>query len=96
MQNAEGRELVLAEGGFAIRGVRESDKRALGVWSEGATEGTKPRILGNYDLSAEGSRCARGEGAFVVSSRGAVGVGECLLSFSSSYHPPRTNFLVCR
>jgi len=72
-----GRDLLLAEGSFAISNVRKGDKRALGVFEKDKHEGTFPRILGNYDLSAEGSRSSRSDGTFAV-SKGAVGIVDLL------------------
>jgi len=68
-----GREVMTAEGSFAVHNERKSDGRALGVYSRATSEGTSPRIVGNYDLDSTGGSTAGKEGAFVV-SKGAVGI----------------------
>lgn len=73
------RDLVLAEGSFAMANVRQDNARALDVLSEGSQEGTFPRIRGNYDLTSSGTRSGRGEGTYALClGRGAVGVVDLL------------------
>jgi hypothetical protein len=47
-----GREVMTADGAFAICSERASDGRALGVYDETTLEGTRPRLIGNYDHSS--------------------------------------------
>ncbi len=69
-----GRDVLTAEGGFAICNVRRGDGRALGLYDEKVNEGTSPRVIGNYDKDDAGEGKAPGrQGAFVV-SKGAVGI----------------------
>lgn len=72
-----GREVMTADGAFAIKNERASDGRYLDPYvadsTTGVFEGTSPRIVGNYDLATpEGWNPGR-EGAFAVSD-GAVGI----------------------
>lgn len=74
-----GRYLQLAEGGWAISNVRKSDKRALREYDTKINEGTSPKIMGNYDLSASGTRNSRRIGTYAV-SKGASGIVDLLES----------------
>ncbi|EMR72538.1 putative uncharacterized conserved protein ucp014753 protein [Eutypa lata UCREL1] len=72
-----GREVMTADGAFAIKNERASDGRYLDPYvadsTTGVFEGTSPRIVGNYDLATpEGWNPGR-EGAFAASD-GAVGI----------------------
>jgi len=71
------RDLQLAEGSWAISNVRKEDKRALREYDSKTCEGTFPKIMGNYDLSAAGTKASRREGTYAV-SKGAVGIVDLL------------------
>ncbi|KAK7954487.1 hypothetical protein PG988_015181 [Apiospora saccharicola] len=73
---AEGREVMTADGSFAIRNQREPDGRYLDLYdAEKGGEGTFPKIIGNYDLNTPEGWAAGEKGAFAVSLRaGAVGI----------------------
>ncbi|KAK8100323.1 hypothetical protein PG999_010697 [Apiospora kogelbergensis] len=73
---AAGREVMTADGSFAIRNQREPDGRYLDLYDPAkGGEGTFPKIIGNYDLNTPEGWAAGREGAFAVSSRaGAVGI----------------------
>jgi hypothetical protein len=68
-----GREVMTADGAFAIRNETGPDGRHLGVYDKGAGEGTRPRIIGNYDLSTPEGWAPGRDGTFAVSD-GAVGI----------------------
>jgi hypothetical protein len=72
-----GREVMTADGSFAIRNIRKSDGRALRLYDPQTHEGTYPKIMGNYDLDSGGGTSAGTEGAFAASS-GAVGIIDLL------------------
>lgn len=70
---AAGREVMTADGSFAIRNVNGTDGRYLGAYDATTCEGTSPIIIGSYDTNTpEGWTCGA-SGAFAV-SRGAVGI----------------------
>jgi hypothetical protein len=68
-----GREIMTADGSFAICNTNSKNGRYLDLYDASICEGTHPKIIGNYDLlTAEG--WANGKsGAFAV-SKGAVGI----------------------
>lgn len=68
-----GRELMTADGAFAICNERIKDRRYLDLYSTETYEGTLPKIIGNYDLNTPEGSAPGGEGAFAV-SKGAVGI----------------------
>lgn len=68
-----GREVMTADGSFAIRNERALDGRYLDPYDAAACEGTRPRIIGNYDVATPEAWAGGREGAFAV-SRGAVGI----------------------
>lgn len=68
-----GREVQTADGAFAICNERAADGRYLGAYDAAACEGTRPRLIGNYDLSTPEAWASGAEGAFAV-SKGAVGI----------------------
>jgi hypothetical protein len=70
---AEGREVMTADGGFAISNQRAADGRYLGLYDAAAGEGTQPKLIGNYDIATPEAWADGWEGAFAV-SKGAVGV----------------------
>ena len=70
-----GREVMTADGSFAICNEREEDGRYLDLWDEQKGEGTQPRLIGNYDLSTPEAWATGAKGAFAVSKKaGAVGI----------------------
>ncbi|KAK8001410.1 hypothetical protein PG991_013632 [Apiospora marii] len=74
---AAGREVMTADGSFAIRNQREPDGRYLDLYDaeKKGGEGTFPKIIGNYDLNTPEGWAAGEKGAFAVSLRaGAVGI----------------------
>ncbi|KFY11440.1 hypothetical protein V491_07209 [Pseudogymnoascus sp. VKM F-3775] len=70
-----GRDVMTADGSFAIYNVAKADGRALRPYKAELNEGTSPRIVGNYDLDAAGGSNSGAEGAFAV-SKGAVGIAD--------------------
>ncbi|KOS21304.1 hypothetical protein ESCO_006749 [Escovopsis weberi] len=68
-----GRRVVTADGAFAIRNVDSRNGRFLDLYDAERCEGSRPKILGNYDVhDREGWEDGK-VGAFAVSS-GAVGI----------------------
>lgn len=70
---AEGREVATADGSFAISNQRSADGRYLDAYDPATFEGTRPRLIGNYDLATPEAWASGEEGAFAV-SKGAVGI----------------------
>ncbi|KAH8652437.1 hypothetical protein BX600DRAFT_386946 [Xylariales sp. PMI_506] len=68
-----GREVMTADGSFAIYNERALDGRYLDLYDPEKCEGTSPKIIGNYDLNTPEGWAAGREGAFAV-SKGAVGI----------------------
>lgn len=68
-----GREVMTADGGFAIKNERAADGRYLGLYDPAKGEGTSPKIIGNYDLMTPEGWATGKQGAFAVSV-GAVGI----------------------
>lgn len=68
-----GREVMTADGAFAIQNERAADGRYLDPYDPATHEGTRPRIIGNYDLATPEGWSGGREGAFAVSD-GAVGI----------------------
>ncbi|KAI1138753.1 hypothetical protein F5Y05DRAFT_403954 [Hypoxylon sp. FL0543] len=68
-----GREVMTADGAFAICNQRAVDGRYLDPYDPAKAEGTHPRIIGNYDLNTPDGWSTGTEGAFAV-SKGAVGI----------------------
>jgi hypothetical protein len=68
-----GREVMTADGAFAICNERKKDGRNLDPYSEEIHEGTLPKIIGNYDLNTPEGSSPGSVGAFTV-SKGAVGI----------------------
>lgn len=68
-----GREVMTADGAFAICNERRSDGRYLDPYNAELCEGTSPRLIGNYDLSTPEAWASGAKGAFAV-SKGAVGI----------------------
>jgi hypothetical protein len=73
--HAAGREVMTADGSFAISNERAADGRYLDLYDAVACEGTSPKLVGNYDLETPQGWAAGAEGAFAVSLKaGAVGI----------------------
>ncbi|KAF7524937.1 hypothetical protein G7054_g11259 [Neopestalotiopsis clavispora] len=70
---AAGREVMTADGAFAIANQRSADGRYLDPYDAGKGEGTFPKIIGNYDLNTPEGWSTGRQGAFAV-SKGAVGI----------------------
>lgn len=68
-----GREVMTADGSFAISNVNSTNGRYLGPYDETKHEGTYPKIIGNYDLKTPDGWASGKSGAFAV-SKGAVGI----------------------
>lgn len=68
-----GREVMTADGSFAIRNVNSTNGRYLDPYEEEKHEGTSPKIIGNYDLNTPDGWASGKMGAFAV-SKGAVGI----------------------
>jgi hypothetical protein len=68
-----GREVMTADGSFAIRNVNSENGRSLDPYDTTKCEGTSPIIVGNYDLATPAGWAAGSTGAFAV-SKGAVGI----------------------
>ncbi|KAH7008492.1 hypothetical protein EDB80DRAFT_716674 [Ilyonectria destructans] len=68
-----GREVMTADGSFAIKNVDSTNGRYLGLYNEETHEGTSPKIIGNYDVKSPAGWAAGTVGAFAV-SEGAVGI----------------------
>jgi len=68
-----GREIMTADGSFAICSERKLDGRALDLYDAEKSEGTFPKIIGNYDLNTPEGSSLGSQGAYAV-SKGAVGI----------------------
>ncbi|KAL6849296.1 hypothetical protein ACO1O0_008832 [Amphichorda felina] len=68
-----GREVMTADGSFAISNVNSEDGRYLDLYDATKCEGTWPKIIGNYDVKTPAGWAAGKSGAFAV-SKGAVGI----------------------
>lgn len=68
-----GRDVMTADGAFAICNQRASDGRYLDPYDAARGEGTSPKIIGNYDLATPEGWTTGRQGAFAV-SKGAVGI----------------------
>lgn len=68
-----GREVMTADGSFAICNERAPDGRYLDLYDAAKGEGTQPKLIGNYDISTPEAWAAGAKGAFAV-SKGAVGI----------------------
>ncbi|KAK3399026.1 hypothetical protein B0T20DRAFT_478391 [Sordaria brevicollis] len=71
---AEGREVMTADGSFAILNERTPDDRYLDPYDSEKCEGTFPKLIGNYDLNTPEAWAPAKKGAFAVSRAGAVGI----------------------
>lgn len=67
------REVMTADGSFAICNERTPDGRYLDLYDPGKCEGTYPKLIGNYDLDTPEAWAPGRDGAFAV-SKGAVGI----------------------
>lgn len=68
-----GRDVMTADGSFAIANTRALDGRHLDPYNANISEGTFPRYLNNYDTRTQDGYSGGDQGAFVV-SKGAVGI----------------------
>ncbi|PSS00824.1 hypothetical protein BD289DRAFT_458400 [Coniella lustricola] len=68
-----GREVMTADGSFAICNERTADGRFLGLYDAASGEGTQPRLIGHYDVTSPEGWAPGARGAFAV-SKGAVGI----------------------
>ncbi|KAI0124319.1 hypothetical protein BJ170DRAFT_638869 [Xylariales sp. AK1849] len=68
-----GREVMTADGAFAIYNQRSIDGRYLDSYDAEKCEGTFPKIIGNYDLNTPDGWTTGRQGAFAA-SKGAVGI----------------------
>ncbi|KUJ20086.1 uncharacterized protein LY89DRAFT_470451 [Mollisia scopiformis] len=68
-----GREVMTADGAFAIHNERKPDGRYLDLYDSKKCEGTLPKIIGNYDLNTPEGWSPGAVGAFAM-SKGAVGI----------------------
>ncbi|KAK5663089.1 hypothetical protein OQA88_6505 [Cercophora sp. LCS_1] len=68
-----GREVMTADGSFAISNERVPDRRYLDPYDPVKCEGTFPKLIGNYDLNTPEAWATGAQGAFAV-SKGAVGI----------------------
>ncbi len=72
---AAGREVMTADGAFAIRNENVTNGRYLDLLDATVGEGTRPKIIGNYDLNTPIGWATGSEGAFAVSLiAGAAGI----------------------
>ncbi|EAA26754.2 hypothetical protein GE21DRAFT_8075 [Neurospora crassa] len=72
--HAQGREVMTADGSFAILNERTPDGRYLDLYDAEKCEGTSPKLIGNYDLNTPEAWAPAKKGAFAVSRAGAVGI----------------------
>lgn len=72
--HAAGRDVLTADGSFAICNERTPDGRYLDLYDPARCEGTSPRLIGNYDVATPEAWAAGRDGAFAVSRAGAVGI----------------------
>ena len=70
-----GREVLTADGAFAICNESKKGGRYLDLYNAETGEGTLPKIIGNYDLNTLGGSSPGLVGAFAV-SKGAVGIAD--------------------
>lgn len=73
IENTGTRVLKTADGAFAIANTRTPDARYLDLYDPVKCEGTRPRVVGNYDLATPEGWASGAAGAFAV-SKGAVGI----------------------
>jgi hypothetical protein len=68
-----GRDVMTADGSFAIANIRAHDGRYLDPYDPKISQGTFPRYLNNYAARTQDGYSSGGQGAFAV-SKGAVGI----------------------
>ena len=68
-----GRDVMTADGSFAICNERSLDGRYLDPYDPETWEGTRPKLIGNYDNDTPEAWASGRDGAFAV-SKGAVGI----------------------
>ncbi|RYP79968.1 hypothetical protein DL770_006443 [Monosporascus sp. CRB-9-2] len=95
-----GREVMTADGAFAIKNERSVDGRYLDLYDPAKCEGTFPKIIGNYDLMTPEGWAKGSQGAFAVSTAGAVGIraleGEVERSANLVNADPNSNLVESR
>lgn len=70
-----GRQLLTADGSFAICNVNSVNSRYLELYDQDRCEGTMPKIIGNYDTNTPAGWAAGKDGSFAVhATKGAVGI----------------------
>ncbi|KAK3945041.1 hypothetical protein QBC46DRAFT_372595 [Diplogelasinospora grovesii] len=70
-----GREVMTADGSFAICNENSTNGRYLDLYNSDIGEGTRPKVIGNYDLLTPEAWADGSDGAFAVSLKaGAVGI----------------------
>ncbi|OHE96781.1 hypothetical protein CORC01_07927 [Colletotrichum orchidophilum] len=68
-----GREVMTADGSFAIANENSTNGRSLDLYDAEKGEGTSPKIIGNYDTNTPEGLTRGKDGSFAV-SKGAVGI----------------------
>ncbi|KAJ0288754.1 hypothetical protein COL940_001744 [Colletotrichum noveboracense] len=68
-----GREVMTADGSFAICNENSTNGRYLDLYDAKTYEGTSPKIIGNYDTNTPEGLAKGSDGSFAV-SKGAVGI----------------------
>ncbi|KAG8422993.1 hypothetical protein J3459_009912 [Metarhizium acridum] len=70
-----GRQLMTADGSFAICNVNSVNSRYLELYDQEQCEGTMPKIIGNYDTNTPDGWADGEDGSFAVhATKGAVGI----------------------
>ncbi|KAF5123381.1 hypothetical protein E5D57_011294 [Metarhizium anisopliae] len=70
-----GRQLMTADGSFAICNVNSVNGRYLESYGQEQCEGTMPKIIGNYDTNSPAGWATGKDGSFAVhATKGAVGI----------------------
>ncbi|KAJ0299363.1 uncharacterized protein N0V96_003532 [Colletotrichum fioriniae] len=68
-----GRDVMTADGSFAIANENSTNGRYLDLYDAAKGEGTSPKIIGNYDTNTPEGLARGQDGSFAV-SKGAVGI----------------------
>ncbi|KXH49236.1 hypothetical protein CNYM01_11074 [Colletotrichum nymphaeae SA-01] len=68
-----GRDVMTADGSFAIANENSTNGRYLDLYDAAKGEGTSPKIIGNYDTNTPEGLAKGRDGSFAV-SKGAVGI----------------------
>ncbi|RDW70440.1 hypothetical protein BP5796_08837 [Coleophoma crateriformis] len=70
-----GRDVMTADGSFAICNEAKDTGRPLDIYNSQSCEGTMPKIIGNYDSNTPEGSSRGGVGSFAV-SKGAAGIAD--------------------